>query len=619
MSRNGDTLSDEEGDSKASKSGEVGEAIEAEEDWASYSNAGFGSTDYDLWEDLAPLKETAGDADSDGAELDDFPVEQLDTHLQEIPTAPAAEGLKHLVRLGTCDHCLGRVGGKKTYGQSLLEAGKGVRNLVVERDANMAEFRDDHAICPFCEELFAEIELLADLVSDELAPYEFSRLQIGGQFPKAQSEAEDDLRKRYGAAGSLPLKSSLTDEIAKVLVEKLPSVKMVNEKPQILALIDMLTLGVNIEVRSHYIYGRYRKLERGIPQTRWPCRACKGRGCERCNNTGKQYETSVQDLIGEPILPLFAGDDHAFHGMGREDIDVRCMGRGRPFVIEIKNPRRRSLPASELEQKINHAAAGRIEVDSMRDSTRSEVVRIKDTPAEKSYRIRFRLLPQGTLPVPEPHPMRGKRNRGKGRGRRGRRNESQAESETPTGSPDTKVTSGSPESQNSSNPADPQAVVGLDEKSLAKLKKAELVAMCEQHNLAKTGTKPILVERLLNHRLETQSGEPEIIVPPLPDLDTIIATLDGLAGTVLEQRTPTRVAHRRADKIRTRSVLEVADSSAEIIDDEIFVEVTLRCESGTYVKETIHGDGGRTNPSVAGLLSADCEVVWLDVADIHAD
>ena len=58
----------------------------------------------------------------------------------------------------------------------------------------------------------------------------------------------------------------------------------------------------------------------------------------------------------------------------------------------------------------------------------------------------------------------------------------------------------------------------------------------------------------------------------------------------------------------------------EIMEDgSTEVEITLRCESGTYVKETIHGDNGRTQPSVASLLKAKCEVMWLDVGDIHAD
>ena len=66
-------------------------------------------------------------------------------------------------------------------------------------------------------------------------------------------------------------------------------------------------------------------------------------------------------------------------------------------------------------------------------------------------------------------------------------------------------------------------------------------------------------------------------------------------------------------------MIEVSAPTAELTENGLFAEVTLRCESGTYVKETIHGDGGRTIPSVASLLAVDCDVEWLDVADIHAD
>ena len=79
--------------------------------------------------------------------------------------------------------------------------------------------------------------------------------------------------------------------------------------------------------------------------------------------------------------------------MGREDIDVRCLGRGRPFVLEVKEPKKRSFNAEKLAEIINEAAQGSVEVSSIRPSTRSEVVRIKDTPAEKSYTIRFTLEP----------------------------------------------------------------------------------------------------------------------------------------------------------------------------------------------------------------------------------
>ena len=97
--------------------------------------------------------------------------------------------------------------------------------------------------------------------------------------------------------------------------------------------------------------------------------------------------------------------------------------------------------------------------------------------------------------------------------------------------------------------------------------------------------------------------------------EEITTRIESLSGQILEQQTPQRVAHRRADKVRNRKVISVENILVE--DDEIQFDV--RCESGTYVKELVHSDEGRTNPSVAGLLEVDCEVIWLDVKDIHAD
>ena len=49
------------------------------------------------------------------------------------------------------------------------------------------------------------------------------------------------------------------------------------------------------------------------------------------------------------------------------------------------------------------------------------------------------------------------------------------------------------------------------------------------------------------------------------------------------------------------------------------VQFSVRCEAGTYVKELVHSDEGRTVPSVTSVLERACEVIWLDVEDIHAD
>jgi len=563
-----------------------------EDDWMKYANAGFGETDYSLWDDVEPVEE-------DEAHQQEVAM-QLGTHVEEIPRAPRPAGLKHLVRQGTCDACLGRVGGKRTYGQSLEEAGKGVRDSVVEQDSHLANVREDEPLCPFCENLFEEVDLLADIIFDAIEPYDISRLQLGARFPKDQMEEEENLRKRLGAGGSDPLKSALVDEIGKRLKDRLDGITMVSDKPDVLALIDVLTLTVELDVRAVYVYGRYRKLERGIPQTRWPCRACKGRGCERCNHTGLQYEKSVQDLVGNPMLEIFQGTEHAFHGMGREDIDVRCLGRGRPFVLEIKEPRKRSFNAEKLADIINEAAQGSVEVSSIRPSSRSEVVRIKDTPAEKSYTIRFTIEPMNeaeyaVLTAPVDMTKEDVQNRSKKR-RRQRRGDEDADRTKPL---ETTI----------EVPA-----AGPSEKELKAMKKPELVALAETHGLAKTGKKDDLIERIL------AALPPAPAVFDLPDDEAILKVVEGLNGIKLAQRTPERVSHRRSDLIRKRIVFEAHSPFIEVNEDgQREIEFTLRCESGTYVKETIHGDSGRTQPSVAALIKAKCNVLWLDVGDIHAD
>ena len=576
------------------------EQDDSDEDWMKYANAGFGQTDYSLWDEEQNVESSPDDSD----DWDDESPDQLSTHTEEISRAPSPAGHKHLVRIGTCDHCLGRLGGKKRFEQSIEESGAEIRSAVVERDSHLVNAREEEPLCPFCENLFEESELLADIIFDNIAPYELSRLQLGARIPKDQIQDEEDLRKRFGAGGSDALKSSLVQAIAQHLNTKLENVTLVNDKPQILALIDVLTLTVELDIRAHYLYGRYIKLERGIPQTRWPCRACKGRGCERCDQTGLQYKKSVQDLIGNPLLEMFQAKEHAFHGMGREDIDVRCMGRGRPFVIEMKEPKLRSVDVVKAMEQINTSAEGSIQITGLRDSNRSEVVRVKDTPAEKSYTIRFRILPLSeaeytvlTAPVDltnEDVQERGGKGKKKS-SKRKRRGDKKNDHTKPL-------------------PTVIDVPEGPTEDELKAMKKAELVAKAQEMKLKKSGTKDELIQRIM------ESGPPAPVLFDLPENDEILRTIEKLSGVILAQRTPERVAHRRADLIRRRTVYETSKPLIETMEDGVReVEFTLRCESGTYVKETVHGDGGRTQPSLSSLIKAKCEVLWLDVGDIHAD
>jgi tRNA pseudouridine synthase 10 len=568
---------------------------ETEEDWMRYASAGFGQTNYSLWDDVEETKDDEEEIDLDSGSLE--VADQLGTHMEEIPRAPSPAGLKHLVRIGCCDACLGRCGGKQRFGQTMQESGLEIRNEIEEQDSHLSSARIDVPLCPMCENLFEEVEVLADVILEQIEGIDIGRLQLGARFPKDQIDTEEALRKKFAAGGSEPLKSALVNDIGRTLSGQLTNSKLVNDTPEALVLMDVLTLSVEVDLRAVYIYGRYRKLTRGIPQTRWPCRMCKGRSCESCQFTGLQYEKSVQDLIGNPLLELFEAEEHAFHGMGREDIDVRCLGRGRPFVIEMKNPKKRSMNVQELEKCINEYANGDVQVSSIRESSRSEVIRIKDTPAEKSYTIRFALEPMSEAEfavLTAPLDLTGEDD-GQGKRKKKKRTEKRSDRTKPI--------------QN-------EIIVdqGYTEEQLESMKKDELVVLAKEKKLAVSGTKKDLKARIIEFQ---NQPSPEF---DLPNDDHIITTIEALNGLKIAQRTPDRVAHRRADLIRRRTVFEAHSPLIEVNEEgNKEVEFTLRCESGTYVKETIHGDSGRTQPCLATMLKAKCRVLWLDVGDIHAD
>lgn len=94
-----------------------------------------------------------------------------------------------------------------------------------------------------------------------------------------------------------------------------------------------------------FVAGRYRKTSRELCQSPWIL------------NGQRIMEDSVAELIVNAVAPHFGvrADAGAFSSSGREDVDVRCLGRGRPFALEIADSRRLELPAAvaaKMEQQV---------------------------------------------------------------------------------------------------------------------------------------------------------------------------------------------------------------------------------------------------------------------------
>ncbi len=321
----------------------------------------------------------------------------------------------------------------------------------------------------------------------KLSGYEFATFRCGSMLIPSLRDActldQEDFRREAQR------------ELRFALERIWPAKRFEKERPDVLVDADPATGTTRVVAMPLLVAGRYRKLARGISQTIFHCRACRGYrrrgrdGCKECGGTGLVVAESVESFVRPAVQSQARGKGTTFHGSGREDVDVRMLGAGRPFVVSVEMPRRRTIDFGEVARAVAASSGGRVEVADLRVVTRDEARAITDEHGDKTYRV---------------------------------------------------------------------------------------VATCPGG-----GRFP----------------------------EDAAARARGLAGVVLAQRTPRRVDDRRADMIRARRILAIEVEAAE--PDRLVLR--LRTEPGTYVKEFVSGDGGRTEPSLAGALGVPCDCSELDV------
>jgi tRNA pseudouridine synthase 10 len=83
----------------------------------------------------------------------------------------------------------------------------------------------------------------------------------------------------------------------------------------------------------------------------------------------------------------------------------------------------------------------------------------------------------------------------------------------------------------------------------------------------------------------------------------------------VQQRTPIRVLHRRSLAMRPKLIHSMR---CDAIGGHFFM-LDLVTQAGTYIKEFVHGDWGRTIPNVGTLLGCEADILQLDVLSIDLD
>ncbi|XP_036411211.1 putative tRNA pseudouridine synthase Pus10 [Megalops cyprinoides] len=236
---------------------------------------------------------------------------------------------------------------------------------------------------------------------------------------------------------------------------------------------------------SVFVAGRYNKFSRTLPQTPWVI------------DGERRMESSVEELITAPLLSAFRSEGFNFSSSGREDVDVRTLGNGRPFAVELLNPHRSQFSKEEvreLQEAINKSS-DKIRVRDLQIVTRDAVGHMKEGEEEKT-------------------------------------------------------------------------------KSYGAL---------------------IWTQR------------------PIEKED--IEFIKDIKELKIAQKTPLRVLHRRPLAVRQRVIHTM---TARFLDSHHF-QLHLRTQAGTYIKEFVHGDFGRTRPNLCDLMKTDTDILELDVESVDVD
>jgi len=330
------------------------------------------------------------------------------------------KAMKMLSKYSLCDHCLGRQFALLGYNIENKERGKALKvsltlqasslpstdkqlinNLeILAVNGFLLEARETlkhlkrslpnaktQSKCFLCEDKFQLLDSLTRKILEKIANYEYNTFLVGINLPVRIEEREDEFKAEFSVSYGESLRHEFGRLLGKRIVEE--TGKTVEYlKPDITVLVNPSAEQVRFQINPLFIAGRYKKLVRDIPQSKWFCSKCRGKGCEICNGTGKLYPNSVEELISKPVLVACQGKKTSFHASGREDIDARMLGRGRPFVIETLKPERRFLDLKALRNDINKSAEGRVEVSALRFTNRDAIRRLKKAEsARKKYRV----------------------------------------------------------------------------------------------------------------------------------------------------------------------------------------------------------------------------------------
>lgn len=242
-----------------------------------------------------------------------------------IPNMSVKTIRDQLLKHDLCDHCLGRQFALLGHGLENYERGAILRRMEEPEASditpeNVPEEAHRGGSCSHCQGLFQRINEFADRIIEVVEPYQFDTYVVGSRIRSSMEKEEEAFQEEIGVEEAEPINREFNRLVGKEVEHRYEDDISVHQvEPDLMAIVDTREDQLELQVSSLYVFGRYNKYARDLPQTVWHCRKCRGSGCDYCDGTGKMYQTSVQERIQKPFVRAAQAEEAVFQ-IGRAHV-----------------------------------------------------------------------------------------------------------------------------------------------------------------------------------------------------------------------------------------------------------------------------------------------------------
>lgn len=319
---------------------------------------------------------------------------------------------KILLEYPLCNSCLGRLFAKYGVGLSNYDRGIALKTLLAMKlhyeylekqldkqylsgiASNAGEsiaslylkmFNEQIAIkeCFICGNKFNRklIEEIASIACSKLRDHDARSFIVGVTFNEETINKELEIMIKHGFESTESIRREFKREIGKTITT-LCGLYPDFAKPDAVVMVKIdKNFKYEMEVKPNPIFytGYYWKLGRRISHIPWFTKT-----------GGKKYPLSVQEVVEKIFREVFVAEKVVIHAAGREDVDARMIGTGRPLIVEIKVPRIRRVDLSDLKSRLNKELSSlpvKLDIVSLTSKTHIAYVKEHSGKKKKVYRV----------------------------------------------------------------------------------------------------------------------------------------------------------------------------------------------------------------------------------------